>query len=977
MVSKQRRFYRGLQNLLISSKWLMAVERLYRRVKAMYGGKTKRLGSTKRYIWLHSHVVRSLPLLTLLFLLSIGVSPVVAQLGASPPLVQTQSDASKLVQQAKTLYEARRFEEAAQLWQQAANVFATQGDKLNQAMALSNLSSTFQQLGQWDKANQTITESLNLLQTQESTPEQLRILAQTKDIQGQLQRSLGQSEDAIATWQQAGVLYAQINNKQGVTQSRINQAQAMQDLGLYPKACKTLLEAFELSSQNCDLSTESLQTLKDQPVSPLKVVGLRSLGDVLRVIGKIDQSQKVLEESLKLAQPLNLSQDMAAAYLSLGNTVRTLVNTETLAPIKQRQYRQASFNYYEQAAKISTSPTTQLLAQLNQLSLLLESNKWSDARELALLLKSQLYSLPLSRTGIYAQINFAQSLMKLGNRDWGQEGFLTEYSSPSLLSSQCSMPNAQCPISNVHFPTFNEIDQILTKAVELAHGLGDQRTEAYAQGLRGRLYEQNQQLSQAENFTKQALNLAPTFKAPDIAYEFFWQLGRLRKAQGDNEGAIANYTQAVNTLQSLRSDLVTISSDVQFSFRESVEPVYRELVALLLQPKPERLKVGSSQNNLQAQKVSQKNLDQARKVLESLQLAELDNFFRDACINAKPAQIDQIDKTAAVFYPIILSDRLEVILALPGQPLRQYTTFLPKKEINTTLNNLRQAVTVPRLRASLKRFLDTSQEVYNWLIRPVEAELAASGVKTLAFVPDGAFRNIPIAALYDGKQYLIENYSVAIAPGLQLLDPKPLARQKLQVLAFGLSEARQGFEPLPNVKLELERIKTEVESQVRLNQAFTSSSFKQATQSLPFPVIHLATHGEFSSSAKDTFVLTWDDRIRANDFNELIRTQEGNRKRPIELLVLSACQTATGDDRAALGLAGVAVRAGARSTLASLWFVSDEATSLLMTQFYQELNNTQVTKAEALRRAQAVILQDNKFSHPFYWSAFVLVGNWL
>ncbi|HAJ58815.1 MAG TPA: hypothetical protein DCP31_05760, partial [Cyanobacteria bacterium UBA8543] len=96
----------------------MAVERLYRRVKAMYGGKTKRLGSTKRYIWLHSHVVRSLPLLTLLFLLSIGVSPVVAQLGASPPLVQTQSDASKLVQQAKTLYEARRFEEAAQLWQQ-------------------------------------------------------------------------------------------------------------------------------------------------------------------------------------------------------------------------------------------------------------------------------------------------------------------------------------------------------------------------------------------------------------------------------------------------------------------------------------------------------------------------------------------------------------------------------------------------------------------------------------------------------------------------------------------------------------------------------------------------------------------------------------------------------------------------------------------------------------------------------------------
>lgn len=900
-------------------------------------------------------------LLTLLFLLSMAVPPVVAQLSASLPLATTQPDASKLVQQGKSLYEAGRFEEAAQSWQQAADAFATQGDKLNQAMALSNLSSTFQQLGQWDKANQAITESLNLLQNQESTPEQLRILAQTKDIRGQLQRSLGQSEDAIDTWQQAAVLYARINNKQGITQSRINQAQAMQDLGLYPKACKTLLEAFELDNQNCDLSTESLQALKNQPASPLKVIGLRSLGDVLRVIGKSEQSQKVLEESLKVAQQLNSPADIAAAYLSLGNTVRTLANTETLVPFKQGEYGQVSFNYYEQAAKLSTSPTTRILAQLNQLSLLLESNKWSQAKDLALLLKSQLYSLPLSRTGVYAQINFAQSLMKLRNGEGGQGGISTE------ISQQTSPLPLPFPSSS-QFPTFNEIDQILTKAAQLAHRIGDQRTEAYAQGLRGRLYEQNQQLSQAEDFTKQALSLAPTFKTPDIAYEFFWQLGRLRKAQGDREGAIANYTQAVNTLQSLRTDLVTISSDVQFSFRESVEPVYRDLVALLLEP----LQTPSEQKG-----VSQKNLVQARKVLESLQLAELDNFFRDACINAKPAQIDQIDQTAAVFYPIILSDRLEVIVALPGQPLRQYTTFLPKQEIDATLKNLRQAATLPRLRSSLKRFLDDSQEVYNWLIRPVEAELAASGVKTLAFVPDGAFRNIPIAALYDGKQYLIQNYSVAIAPGLQLVDPKPLARQKLQVLAFGLSEARQGFAPLPNVKLELERIKTEVESQVRLNQAFTTSSFKQITQSLPFPVIHLATHGEFSSSAKDTFVLTWDDRIRANDFNELIRTQEGKRKRPIELLVLSACQTAAGDDRAALGLAGVAVRAGARSTLASLWFVSDEATSLLMTQFYEELSNTQVTKAEALRRAQVVILQDNKFSHPFYWSAFVLVGNWL
>lgn len=896
------------QNLLRSSNRFKPIKRLYRR--------------------------RSLLLAALLFVLAIG-SPVIAKVPVSAPVVQSQPLGLQLVQQGKALYAAGRFDEAARIWQQAAASFATQGDTLNQAMALSNLSSTLLALGQGDKANQAIAQSLNLLQTQKSTPEQLRILAQTKDIQAQLQLAVGQAAKAIDTWQQAADIYIRIGNQQQMTHSRINQAQAMQDLGLYPRACKTLLAALELDYQNCELSEESLQILKNQPASLLKVLGLNALGNVLRVVGRSEQSQNVLVENLKLAQQLNSPQDIAAAYLSLGNTMRARANTEALNSSKRAEYRQVGFRYYEQAA-LSASPTTQIFAQLNQLSLLLESERWKEAGELRLSLKSQLNSLPLNRAGIYAQINFAQSLLKLAQQKFNP--------------------------TSLQLPSFKEIDQILVTAADAANRWQDEQTEAYALGLRGRLYEQHQLWEQAENFTKQALNLAPTFKTPNIAYQLLWQLGRLRNAQGDHEGAIANYTQAVNTLQSLRSDLVTISSDVQFSFRESVEPVYRELVGLLLQP--------------QTKTASQKSLVQAREVIESLQLAELDNFFREACTDANPAQIDQIDNTAAVFYPIILSDRLEVILALPGQKLRQYTTFLPKEQIEGTLKNLVEAVTIPRLQLSLKRFLAPSQQVYDWLIRPVEAELEASGVKTLVFVPDGAIRNLPVSALHDGKQYLVEKYSVAIAPALQLVDPQPLARQQLQVLAFGLTEARQGFEALPNVQLELDRIKAGFDSQIRLNQSFTTSSFKQAIQTFPFPVVHLATHGEFSSDAKDTFVLTWDDRITANDFADLLLSTQQDRN-PIELLILSACQTAEGDERAALGLAGVAVRAGSRSTLASLWFVSDEATSLLMAQFYQELATTKETKAEALRRAQAMILQNDKFSHPYFWSAFVMVGNWL
>jgi CHAT domain-containing protein len=142
-------------------------------------------------------------------------------------------------------------------------------------------------------------------------------------------------------------------------------------------------------------------------------------------------------------------------------------------------------------------------------------------------------------------------------------------------------------------------------------------------------------------------------------------------------------------------------------------------------------------------------------------------------------------------------------------------------------------------------------------------------------------------------------------------------------------------------------------------------------------VVHLATHGQFSSQADDTFILTWDNRLNAKELDTLLRVTDQSRPNAIELLVLSACQTATGDKRAALGLAGVAVRAGARSTLASLWSIDDKSSALLMSQFYRELVRTEVTKAEALRLAQLSLLQNPRYQHPRYWAPFVLVGNWL
>ncbi|MGH2414916.1 MAG: CHAT domain-containing protein, partial [Microcystaceae cyanobacterium] len=413
-------------------------------------------------------------------------------------------------------------------------------------------------------------------------------------------------------------------------------------------------------------------------------------------------------------------------------------------------------------------------------------------------------------------------------------------------------------------------------------------------------------------------------------------------------------------------------------FRDNVEPVYRELVELDLKYADSLKKAGKNEQ-------SQQHIVQARGVIESLQLAELNNFFREACVEANPKQIDEIDQAAAVIYTIALPDRLQVLLSLPNRPLSLHTTLIRQEELEETVKNVRRSLIAPV--SSVQDFLPTYQQLYNWLVQPLETELANSKVTTLAFVLDGDLRNIPMGILHDGKQYLLEKYAVTLTPGLQLLNPKPIAEVGLRALTAGLSTIREnfspheGFRPLRNVELELKQIeKLGVSTREFLNDKFTSAEIKKQTvASRVLPIIHIATHGQFSSRVEDTFILAWDRRIDAKQLGNLLRDNTQYQGKSIELLVLSGCETASGDNRAALGLAGVAVRAGARSTLATLWAVEDKSTAQVMGEFYRQLEQakkTKLNKAEALRQAQLALTKNPLYRHPHYWAPFVLVGNW-
>jgi CHAT domain-containing protein len=327
-----------------------------------------------------------------------------------------------------------------------------------------------------------------------------------------------------------------------------------------------------------------------------------------------------------------------------------------------------------------------------------------------------------------------------------------------------------------------------------------------------------------------------------------------------------------------------------------------------------------------------------------------------------------------VLYPSVLPDRLELLLRVNGR-LHRRTVSIDQASLADNAVRLRELI---QDRES-ERFLTYAQRLYRWLVAPVRAELDAASIRTVVVVPDGPLRVIPFAVLHDGARYLVADYAVVVTPSLTLTAPQPLAGSRLQALLAGVSDSVQGFAPLPNVSAELATIQKQIESKVLVNGEYTTTKVAAALTRGDYGIVHMATHSVVGETPADSFLLTYDGRLTMADLERLLRAGQF-RKQPVELLTLSACETAVGDERAALGLAGIAVRSGARSALATLWRVSDPAAATLMNRFYQQLStrgSSPVTKASALQAAQRSLLADPATQHPAHWAAFVLIGNWL
>ena len=801
-------------------------------------------------------------------------------------------------------------------------------------------------------------------------------------------QQIGQVDGALAYFDRAIDRYRATGESMELGRILTEQAQAYSSLGQHQRAIAMLCGSVE-SDGNCQAdSAVGIARASRDEWGMAAAIG--SLGNAYRLQGMYPKALESLEMSLTVARRIEAPSYILAALNSLGNVYASLAKrdyryAQFASQAKDelafqtfednaRGYDRAAVQYFEEAIDLSVAqnnPSAQVRSQLNSTISRLRTATPQTAIEVRQILdrtQTALNNLPDSREKAYAVIKLASFLQ------------LVSENSTSFETRSISAPTSQCLDGSVP----PEVIALLETAISIARHIEDRQAESFALGRLGRVYECQGKVDLALGLTHQAQLYALT---PDSLYLWEWQAGRLLQKRGQPVEAIAAYERSIASLKGIRGDMARSSREFQLDFRDTVEPVYRQLTALRL----------SRATSTTPEAERQANLEAAVNTLDELRLAELQDYLGDECeiLERTPGTLP-LDERTALVSSMIFADRIAIVLTRPdgegGFRWQLHWIPVPRQEAIDIINDFR--LKLEKRSDRTHGYRERAEQLYDWLIRPFEEDLETAGVTTLVFLHDGIFRSVPMAALYDGEQFAIERYAIGNAPTLALESFAPLDTENLQILAFGLTEASAiepqiFFPPLSNVQSEIERLEQTVPgSKGLLDREFTPERLQQELDEQAYPVLHLATHAQFGFDSRKTFLVTgevtlengqaYNEPLTLNRLYRLIESTQ-NRDRPLELLTLTACETAAGSDRDALGIAGVALQAGARSALATLWQVDDRATAETIVRFYQHLQAGH-SKAEALQATQKDWLAEHRggrYSHPGYWAPFISIGNWL
>ncbi len=501
------------------------------------------------------------------------------------------------------------------------------------------------------------------------------------------------------------------------------------------------------------------------------------------------------------------------------------------------------------------------------------------------------------------------------------------------------------------------------RASALAEGGEDWLAASYAWGHLAQLYAEKDRLDEALVGIRRALLSAERARSAEARYRWQWRAGELLMRRGELERALASLRGAVRTLEALRLDAAGRGRDPRAFTRAFPTAAVATTLADALLRRAARTENPGERADL---------LREALAAAESGGVAELEDYFGDVCLTADHRRSISELPGVLLIRPVVLPDRTELIVSA-GQRIESLRVDVTGSEVERVAAQLRFDLrdrTSPAYRTAAAR-------LYDWLVRPLSGEIARVQPEVLVFALPARLRSIPMAALLDrdSREFLIEQHAVAVAPGLTLVEPRALALPRQSMLRAGLTRAVQGFPALAAVGEEIEALEGLFGGETLLDERFVLAGLERSLRASDHGMVHLASHAQFGGSIEEAFVLTYEDRLRADRLGALVRDTSSSGS-PIELLTMSACHTASGDDRAVLGIAGVALQAGARSALASLWYVDDRAAARLVEGFYAGLEAGD-SRAAALQRAQVTLLRDPAYQHPVDWSAFVLIGSWL
>ena len=690
-----------------------------------------------------------------------------------------------------------------------------------------------------------------------------------------------------------------------------------------------------------------------------------AMGNLLLVLAPADEAERVLTAALAKAREVDAPALIAAVLVNLGNA--RVMRAGESAPSETQRLLRAAFEAYQEADRTLASGPDRLAqararASAARVAVDLEDEDPEASWRAAEALVAQVDAAS-DRAALWLHGATTLALAESRGQADGADGAAASESDPGE-----ARPAARLRIHG-----------LLVRALELAESERDDRLRGYALLQLATLYREEQRDEDARALVERALRSAGRTDDPVLAWRAWLARARLERAAGRRAAALAAYSEALEEIEEIRHRRAAhYGSDPTIGHAEA-QRAYLEAVDLLLARAAERagdrddLAAPDEQASPATRAAIEADLALAQRTLERLKADELRDYFDDECVDAalrEEVEAGQVDPDSVLVYPIPLPDRLELLVS--SRHGRQRVSIpVSAEEIASTAQRFRQELQ----NRMTRRHLRPARKLYDWLIRPLEPSLRRWGTRTLVFVPGGPLRTVPMAALHDGERYLIERFAVAMTPGLDLTHPRPVDRGKPLALLGGLSESVAGFEALPEVADELDTLSRIVEGTILIDERFNPESVEKELGRKPFSVVHIASHAGFES-ADEAYVLTHSGKISVGRFAETLSLFR-DRDQPLELLMLSACETAEGDERAALGLSGIGVKAGARSAVGSLWLVSDEAARSLSTRFYRALFEDGASRAEALRQAQRALLAQDAYRHPFYWAPFILIGNWL